>query len=156
MRMDILYVIIGILVFSTILFVIEVFFLPTLIIGKIAFVITIVGLGLAFYELGAVYGSLCVLASITINGLLLYYGMNRIAKSKIAVQEIIDGKVNEFQDFGLKINDIGTAISDLRPEGKAEFNQIRVTVWASNGFIDAHSTIQIHQIQDNKIFVKSI
>ena len=98
-----LLIIIGILVFGTILFIVEVFFLPTLVVGKIAFVVTILGLAVAFYELGAVVGSICVLATIVVNGLLLYFGMDRISNSKIAVREVIDGKVNLFDDYGLTI-----------------------------------------------------
>lgn len=154
--MDALLIIIGILIFGTLLFVIEVFFLPTLVVGKIAFVVTLVGLGLAFYELGAMVGSICVLAAIVVNGLLLYYGMNRISKSKIAVQEVIDSKVNVFDDFGLKVHDQGIALTDLRPEGKAEFNDQKITVWAYNEFIEAQKTIEIHHINENKIFVKTI
>jgi membrane-bound ClpP family serine protease len=151
-----LLIIIGILVFGTILFIVEVFFLPTLVVGKIAFVVTILGLAVAFYELGAVVGSICVLATIVVNGLLLYFGMDRISNSKIAVREVIDSKVNLFDDHGLKINDEGIAVTDLRPEGKAEFNDKKVTVWAYDGFIEALTPVSIHQIQDNKIFVKTI
>jgi membrane-bound ClpP family serine protease len=151
-----LAIIIGILVFGTLLFIVEVFIMPTLIIGKIAFVVTLVGLALAFYELGALYGSLCVLAAILINGLLLYFGMNRISKSKISVQEVIDSKVNIFEDFGLKVEDEGITITDLRPEGKAMFNEQKVTVWALTGFIATETKIRINQINNNKIFVKPI
>ena len=151
-----LAIVIGILLFGTLLFVVEIFVMPTLIIGKVAFVVTLGGLALAFYELGALYGSLCVLAAIIINGLLLYFGMERIAKSKISVLEVIDGKVNNFQDFGLKIDDEGVAVTDIRPEGKAIFNDQKVMVWALTGFITTESKIQIHKIEENKIFVKPI
>jgi membrane-bound ClpP family serine protease len=151
-----LFIVIGILLFGTLLFVVEVFFLPTLVIGKIAFVITILGLAFAFYELGAIKGSICVLAAIIINGLLLYYGMDRISNSKLSVREVIDGKVNQFEDFGLKVGEHGRAITDLRPEGKADFYDNKVTVWASEGYIEANSKIIIHQINNNKIFVKLI
>lgn len=151
-----LAIIIGVLLFGTLLFVVEVFIIPAMIVGKIAFVVTLAGLAFAFYELGAFYGSLCVLAAVVINGLLLYYGMNRIARSKISVQEVIDSKVNEFEDFGLKIDDEGTAITDLRPEGRALFNDQKVVVWATTGYIATETKIQIQQINNNKIFVKPI
>lgn len=152
-----LAIVIGILLFGTLLFIVEVFILPTLIIGKVAFIITILGLAFAFYELGALAGSICVIATIIINGLLLYFGMDRLSKSKISVQEVIDSKVNEFHDYGLKVDDEGISLSDLRPEGKAQFNiEDKISVWANTGFIPADTKIKIYQISDNKIYVKPI
>ncbi|MCB9033650.1 MAG: hypothetical protein H6553_07420 [Chitinophagales bacterium] len=149
-----LLIVIAILLFGTLLFIAEVFLMPSFILGKIGFVVTIVGLAFAFYELGILYGSICVIAAIVINGVLLYIGADRISESKMAVQTVVDGKVNEFVDFGLKVGDIGITLTDLRPEGKAIFGDNRVSVWSFNEFISADKNINIVQIKDNKIFVK--
>ncbi len=149
-------IVLLILVFGVLLFIAEVFLLPSGILGKIGFIISIVGLSFAYYIFGFNYGTLCVLATLVINGTLLYFGADRISKSKMAVQQTSDGKVNIFSDFGLKIGDIGIAVTDLRPEGKVLFNDEKVSVWSFNGFIDANSKVEVHQIKYNKIFVQLV
>ena len=151
-----LIVVIAILLFGTLLFIAEVFLMPSFILGKIGFVVTAVGLVLAFINLGALYGGLSVLAALVVNGTLLYYGAANISKSRMAVRETIDGRVNLFEDGGLKINDLGKAVTDLRPEGKAEFGDEKLTVWSYSGFIDANTEIIIVHIKENKIFVKKL
>lgn len=151
-----LLIVIAILLFGTLLFVAEVFLMPSFVLGKIGFVVTIVGLAFAFYELGVLYGSICVIAAIVINGVLLYIGADKISESKMAVRTVMDGKVNEFEDFGLKVGDTGKSLTDLRPEGKAIFGENKVSVWSFNEFVSADKSISIFQIKDNKIIVKEI
>ncbi|MFN8281614.1 MAG: NfeD family protein [Chitinophagales bacterium] len=150
------FLVFAILFFGVLLFVAEVFLLPSGILGKIGFVTTIVGLVFAYKLFGFNYGTFCVLAAFIVNGTLLYFGADRISKSKMAVQQTSDGKVNIFSDFGLKVGDKGQAITDLRPEGKALFNDNRITIWSFNGFIDANTLIEVVQIKDNKIFVQKV
>ena len=149
-------VVLLILLFGILLFIAEVFLLPSGILGKIGFIVTIIGLSFAYYIFGFNYGTLCVFAALAINGALLYFGTDRISKSKMAMQQTSDGKVNIFSDFGLKIGDKGLTITDLRPEGKAIFNNEKITIWSFNGFVDANEIVEINQIKDNKIFVQKV
>jgi membrane-bound ClpP family serine protease len=125
------------------------------VLGKLGFVVTAVGLVMAFVSLGGFYGSLCVLAALAVNGTLLFFGTDRLSKSRMAVRHTLDGKVNLFEDIGLKVHDTGKAVTDLRPEGKAEFGEEKVTVWSYSGFIEANTEIVIIHIRENKIFVKA-
>lgn len=150
------FLVFAILFFGVLLFVAEVFLLPSGILGKIGFVTTIVGLVFAYKLFGFNYGTFCVFAAFVVNGALLYFGADRISQSKMAMRQISNGKVNIFSDFGLKIGDQGKTISALRPEGKAIFNKDRITIWSFNGFIEADEQIEIIQIKDNKIFVQKV
>lgn len=149
-----LLIVIAILIFGTLLFIAEVFLMPSFVLGKLGFVVTAIGLLLAFVNLGAFYGGLCVLAALAVNGGLLYFGASRISQSPMAVRHTLDGKVNEFSDSGLQSGDSGMAVTDLRPEGRALFGEEKVTVWSYSGFIEANTGIEIVHIRENKIFVK--
>lgn len=149
-----LLIVVAILIFGTLLFIAEVFLMPSFVLGKLGFVVTAIGLLLAFINLGAFYGSLCVLAAIVVNGALLYFGANRISQSPMAVRHTLEGKVNEFSDTGLKAGDDGVAVTDLRPEGRAIFGEEKVTVWSYSGFIEANTNVEVVHVRENKIFVK--
>lgn len=148
--------VILILVLSVLLFIAEVFLLPSGILGKLGFITAIVGLFFAYYIFGFTYGSLCVIMTVIINGALLYVGANKLSQSKLAIRETIDGKVNVQEDaIGLKVGDTGSTISTLRPEGYALFRDDKIIVWAFSGYIEADTKIEIAQIRDNKIYVKT-
>lgn len=146
----------AILFFGVLLFIAEVFLFPSGILGKVGLVVTVTGLVFAYKLFGFNAGTLCLFGAFIINGALLYFGADRISKSKMAMRQTSDGKVNIFSDFGLKIGDKGVTITDLRPEGKAIFNNDKITIWSFNGFVDANANIEIIQIKDNKIFVQKV
>ena len=146
----------SILFFGILLFVAEVFLFPSGILGKVGLITTVVGLFFAYKIFGFNTGTLCLFGEFIINGCLLYFGSDRISKSKMAMQQTSDGKVNIFSDFGLKVGDKGITITDLRPEGKAIFNNDKITIWSFNGFIDANEAVEVHQIKDNKIYVQKV
>lgn len=146
----------SILFFGILLFVAEVFLFPSGILGKVGLITTVVGLFFAYKIFGFNTGTLCLFGAFIINGCLLYFGSDRISKSKMAMQQTSDGKVNIFSDYGLKVGDKGITITDLRPEGKAIFNDDKITIWSFNGFIDANEAVEVHQIKDNKIYVQKV
>lgn len=144
-----------ILIVGFLLFIVEFFIFPgTLIFGKLGVFIVLAGVALAYILMGPKYGTITFLGSVLLSAIFFYFGSKQIAKSKIAMKEVIDGKVNEFKDFGLKAGDIGTALSDLRPQGTVLFGEYRVNVVTQEGFISNGSLVCIAQIKDNKIVVK--
>ena len=108
----------------------------------------------AFVNLGTNWGWTALLGTTVVNGIMAWWGFNNVYKTRFAIKNKIDSRVNEFNDYGLKIGDEGRTITDLRPEGKAMFGQEMMSVWTlEGGFISAGKTIKVAKIAENKIFV---
>ncbi len=145
-----------ILFFGTLLILLEIFFLPGFVVGMLGFILCAWASFEAFQTLGALAGSLIVLCTVSLNLVIAYFGLKNLHKSPISMKEKIDGKVNEFDDHGLKPGDKGRTITALRPEGKANFGEHYITVWAFTGFIEPESDIEVVRVADNKIFVTQL
>ena len=139
---------------GTILIMFEIFLLPGLVVGLIGAGLCGWGIYEAFTTLGTNWGWLILIITIIFNGVLAAIAYKNLYKSRFAMKEKILGRVNEFDDFGLVEGDEGLAITDLRPEGKAMFNNKLIVVWTFDGsFISSNQAIKIMRISDNKIFV---
>ena len=136
------------------LFMIDVFLVPGMILGTLGIITSLAAVVFAYQEMGVVTGTLMLLGTTVLNLFLVWWGMNKLSKSKMAVREVIDGKVNKFHKDHITIGQVAKTISALRPEGKAIFNNDIYTVWSQIGFIEADREIIVIDIKDAKIFVK--
>lgn len=145
-----------ILFFGTFLIMLEIFLLPGFVIGLMGFALCVWASIEAYSSLGPTTGSIVIGVTVVLNIVLAYIGLKNLHKSPAAMKASIDGRVNEFSDFGLKPGDRGFSITALRPEGKANFGENYISVWAFTGFIDTEKEIEIVRIADNKIFVTQL
>lgn len=60
------------------------------------------------------------------------------------------------EDFTGYIGHKGTAATVLRPAGSGDFSGVRLSVVAEDGFVAAGTTIQIVEVQGNRIVIKAI
>ncbi|MCO5233405.1 MAG: hypothetical protein LC105_06690 [Chitinophagales bacterium] len=150
-----LFVIILLIVSGTVLVILEIFILPGMIAGIVGGCLSIWGVYEAFVLYGYNWGWTALIVAILLNFTAIWLAFKNIHRSKLTMKADIDGRMNEFDDFGLVKGDIGTTISDLRPEGKAIFGDKMLSVWSYEGvFISSNTRIQIVKISDNKIFVE--
>jgi len=56
--------------------------------------------------------------------------------------------------YGVRVGDAGTAVSDLRPVGKARFGDTMVDVVATAEFLDRGTAVEIIEIHGNRVVVK--
>lgn len=139
---------------GTIMILFEIFLLPGLVVGLMGAALCTWGIYEAFHTLGTNMGWLILIVTILVNGVLAVIAYKNLYKSRFAVKEKILSRVNEFDDFGLVEGDEGLTITDLRPEGKALFDNKLIIVWTfGGGFISSQETIKIVKISENKIFV---
>lgn len=138
------------------LFMLDVFLIPGMIIGSIGIITSIIAIFFAYQEMGFWVGTFLLVGTSALNIFLVYWGMNRLSKSPLAVRKVIDGKVNTFEKHHLHVGDIASTTTALRPEGKIMYNNELVTVWSQVGFIEANTTVEVVAIHDNKIFVKKV
>lgn len=144
------------LFFGIFLFMLEIFLLPGMVIGIFGIVACITAIVFAYTNLSFLAGTLMLIGTIFLNGIIAYYGMKMLSNSPMAVRKVIDGKMNEFKDFHVNQGDLGLTVSALRPEGKIKVGEDIITAWSEIGFIEANKQIEVLSIKENKIFVKQI
>ncbi len=137
---------------------VEFFFIPGFSIFSIlGFIVSGIGIYMGYNQYGQTAGNWMLIASIVAMGAILYWGYKRTQSKKWALKTEIDGKVNNEDFTHLQPGDKGVAVTNLRPEGKAVFqNDERVTVYSIGTFIDKDAHIRIVKIEHNKIFVTTL
>lgn len=149
-----IFTIILLLTAGTVMILLELFLLPGLVVGIMGAGLCFWGTYEAFHTLGPNWGWFILIATILTNGFLAWYAFQNIHRTRFAVKKKIDGRVNEFNDYGLKEGDEGVTLTDLRPEGRALFGDKIISVWSfENRFLSANQPIKVTKIADNKIFV---
>ncbi len=134
----------------------EVFFLPgTTITGVIGLLLLLAGVYFVFkdYDSAVGYYSLTGVTLVTV--VLISAGFKSGVWKKTSVKEVISGKVKLVEDEKFNIGDLGVAVSDIRPSGKALINNDKIEVHSMGGkFIEKNSNIEVIQVQRNKILVQ--
>ena len=150
--MSLLSIILLILI-ALFLLMLEILFVPGMVLGFISVILMIVGIIFSFKDYGTTTGIL-VLCGTTIASIAsVYWAFNSSIWKKMQVQASIDGKAN-VQGESVKVGDTGKTISRLNPIGKALINNVQVEVEVVDGFIDQEEEIIAVKVQQNKIFVK--
>jgi|TARA_B110000503_G_scaffold75685_1_gene116858 membrane-bound ClpP family serine protease len=151
------FFVIGFILFGIFLLIIEVVFVPgTTIVGIGGFICLAYGIYDAFVIFGNPIGyvTLGISASALIIGLI--YGLKSDAWEGLSLKGSIDSVVNEQMGAYLKEGDMGIALSDLRPVGKALFENEEIEVRTMGDYVGNGQKIKIIKIDHSKIFVNSI
>jgi membrane-bound ClpP family serine protease len=133
---------------------IEILFVPGMVLGFISVVLIIVGIIFSFKDYGATTGFIVLTATIVVTALAIYLAFKSNLWRKIGVETSIEGKANVLKEGTIKVGDTGKTISRLNPIGKALINNLHVEVHSQDNFIDQEKEIVVVKVQNNKIFVK--
>ena len=135
----------------------EIIFVPgTTFLGILGVIFTVAGIVISYMNFGAGTGTIVLLVTLVFGLGMLVYGFKSGAWSKFALKGSIDGKVNEAEKSGLQVGEEGTAISTLRPIGKAEFGDSVFEVSTLGNYLEPGTKIRIIKIKQNKIIVEPI
>lgn len=135
--------------------VLEIFLLPGMIAGIVGAGLSMWGVYETFVNYGANWGWTALIIAVLLNFTAIWLAFKNIHRSKLTMKADINGRMNEFNDYGLVVGEMGLTISDLRPEGKAMFGGKILSVWSYEGvFLSSNTSIKIVNISDNKIFVQ--
>ncbi len=135
----------------------ELIFVPgTTILGLIGLVLTGIGVYIAFNRFGTTTGSLVLTGSLLTSVVAIVWSFRQNTWDKFSLKTTNQAKVNPNYTEGLQIEMRGEAVSDLKPIGKAEFNNKSYEVTSHGHLIDSGSQVKIVKIQGNKIIVESI
>jgi membrane-bound ClpP family serine protease len=149
--------IILLIITGLILIFIEVIFIPgTTIVGIVGFLITCVGIYITYEVHGNTAGNYVMAGSLLLSILALFYSFRAKSWNKFSLKGINNGKVNEGYASDLLLEMEGMAVSDLKPIGKAEFNNKTYEVKSKGEFISSGNKLKIIHLGDNRITVESL
>ena len=135
------------------LLIMEILFVPGMVLGFISIILMGIGVIFAYKDYGNTVGSIVLAGTIFSSAAAVYWCFNSGIWKKLQVQSSIDGKANTVEEGAVKAGDSGRTISRLNPIGKAAINNLQVEVQAIEGFIDPDKDITVIKVQQNKIFV---
>lgn len=147
-------IIIGLLVTGVLLLFVEVLFIPgTTFFGITGFVLSAIGIYMA-YQKGITEGTLSlVIVSVVFVGLLVI-GLRSGLWMRYSLKQTITGRVNESREEWVKVGDEGETISDLRPMGRAEINGHQLDVRTLGHYCVAGTRVSVVRVDRNKIYVE--
>ncbi len=144
------------LVLGAILIVVDIVFIPGMIVGIAGAVFMATGVLTAYSSLGTQAGHLSLAASTVIVSALLFYMFRTDIWSKFALNDTISDKVNDHLNNLPALGTIGQALSDLRPGGKASFGDSVLEVTTRGSYCKAGSDIRVIHMENRKIIVEPI
>lgn len=150
-------ILISLLILGIILIITDIIFIPgTTFVGMVGFVMLILGVYFTFHFHGSKSGNIVLLASSVFIIITTIYMFKAKTWNKIALNKIIDGKVNVLDNEVLKVGCVAIAVSDLKPMGVIEFENEQFEAESEGEYISTQSTVEIIQINNNQIIVKQI
>jgi membrane-bound ClpP family serine protease len=145
-----------VLFLGIVLIFLEIFVIPgTTIFGIGGVLLSAAAIFFSYKSLGLNAGNITVVLGFTFFMILFYFGRKLMEKNKMSLQEELTSKVNMLE-ADVKVGDIGSCFSDLKPNGKAIFNDEKIEVFSTGEYITASTQIQIVQIENSKIIVKPL
>jgi membrane-bound ClpP family serine protease len=149
--------VISLILFGLLLLIAEIIFVPgTTLVGLVGFIFMAVGVGLSFRYFGSGMGWTIVGGTSVVSGLLIYLAFKANVWSRFALKSSIDSKVNEGELNELKPGQEGSALSALRPVGKAELGGKTFEVKTNGEYIETGTRIRIIRITSNQIIVEPL
>ncbi len=150
-------IIIAIIILGLVLIFVEMFVLPgTALFGILGGVAIVTGVVLVYHSYDSKWGNIASVSAVIAFAITIVAGFKAIQSNKISMKAEIRSKVNEVEKHRYKVGDKGTAVSELRPNGKALFDDDKVDVYSNGEYIQRGSELEISKITNDKIFVKQI
>lgn len=145
--------IILLILIGLILLVLEILFVPGMVLGFISVMLMITGVIFAYKDFGTVIGSIVLSGTAVVTFAAVYWTFRSNVWKKLQVQSFMDGKANLLKEE-IAVGDSGKTISRLNPIGKAFIRNHPVEVHAIDGFVDQDIEITVVKVQQNKIWVR--
>ncbi len=142
------------LLIGLILLIVEILFIPgTTVVGIFGFLVSLAGLAFAFLNFEYSVAIWITGVTLVINFAAVWYGFSSGIWKKFSLKSTQSGGAFDGRTDGLEVGMNGLAVSDIKPYGKASFNEIWVEVKSESGFIEVNTPVTITKIENNKISV---
>ena len=142
------------LLIGLILLLVEILFIPgTTVVGIFGFLVSLAGLVFAFLNFDYAVALWISGLALILNFAAVWYGFSSGVWKKLSLKSTQSGGAFDGRTDGLEVGMKGHAVSDIKPYGKASFNEIWVEVKSESGFIEVNTPVTITKIENNKISV---
>lgn len=150
-----LAIIVIILLLGLLLIFLEMFVIPgTALFGILGGIGLISGVALMYSYYGTKWGSISAgVIGIAVIAVVVA-GFKVIQSNRIAMKAEIKSQVNVVNKHEYALGQKGKTVSELRPNGKAMFDDNKIDVYSEGEYIQRESEVEIVKITSQKIFVK--
>ena len=130
-------------------------FVPGGLLGLIGFIALASAIVIAFTSINTTAGVLSLIGTFVVAMVYMYlwvvvFPRTRLGK-KFELSDSVEGKgTGDYDDL---IEQLGEAVTDLRPAGIARIGGQRVDVVARTGYIDAGTAVQVVDVEGNRVTV---
>jgi len=126
----------------------------TTVVGIFGLAVSLAGVAYAFLSFDAGVAWWITSIAVILNLAAIVYGFSSGVWDRFSLKSAMQGGAFDGRTDGLQIGMPGKTISDLKPIGKASFEDVVYEVKSENGFIPVETAITIIKIENNKIIVK--
>lgn len=150
--------VIILIVLGILLFVIEFLLVPGVTVAGIGgLILTVFGVYRAFSDFGATTGIWVLIGTLMLSVFVIAMSLRAKTWSKLMLRTDSKGTVDVgFKEEEIKKGDRGKALTRLAPMGKIEVNGIVREAKSLEGYINAHTDIEIMSVEGTRISVKPI
>ena len=145
------------LVAGVFLIIVEIIFVPgTTFVGVIGAICAGVGIYFTYVTYGGATGTSVLIGVLVFSALALVYGFKAGVWQRFSLKSTNQAKVERHQTALIEEGQEGTAVSVLRPVGKAMFNDHEYEVTTLGNYLEAGQNVRIAKISNSKIIVEPI
>ncbi|RAI88340.1 NfeD family protein [Algoriphagus yeomjeoni] len=145
----------SLLLIGLILLLAEVLFVPgTTVVGIFGLAVSLAGVAYAFLSFEPVIAWWITAVAVILNLAAIVYGFSSGVWNRFSLKTAITGGAFDGRTDRLQIGMPGKTTSDLKPIGKASFEDVVYEVKSENGFIPVETEVTIIKIENNIILVK--
>jgi membrane-bound ClpP family serine protease len=150
--------IIILIVLGILLFVIEFLLVPGVTIAGIGgLILTVIGVYKAFNDFGSTVGVWVLIGTILLSVFVIAMSLRARTWDRLMLKTNVDGTVDkDLTKDQVEVGDRGSSITRLAPMGKILVNDMVREAKSIEGYIDAHSDIEIVSIEGTRISVKPV
>lgn len=150
--------IITLIIISLVLWIVELVVIPGFgVAGILGVVSLILSCCLAFTHFGPTAGAITTAAGILLVIIATIMVLRSRTWKKVSLNTSIDSKVDSSpKEKGVEIGQKGTAVTRLAPGGDVRLNGNVMEAFARDAIIENGSSVEVVDIEDNKIIVKEI
>lgn len=150
-------IVIFLILFGLSLLVAEVIFVPgTTLVGILGFFLTAAGVYMGYTTFGYTTGMWLLGLSLVGGVGALIYGLRNDAWTRFSLKTTSESRVNDEFLHQLPVGSIGKAISELRPQGKAEFGDKIYEVRSFGQYLESGTEVRIAKIESHTIYVEPL
>ena len=150
-------IILFLVLFGLSLIAAEVIFIPgATFVGILGLLITVAGIYMGFSTLGDAAGYWLLGGSVVVGVGAIVYGLRSDTWSHFSLESTSKSRFNDEFVPQLAVGMLGKSISELRPQGKAEFGDTIYEVRTNGQYLSSGTEVRISKIQSHTIFVEPI